>query len=109
MNDFMDYLIDVKHATPQESKNELWNVQGILKNRSNEVYKFDTRPIIKQPNGEIGKKGTTKTKAQKMVFKTKLNYIVVDIEELHSYIQKNKIKKVHVEDLLKDLEWNIII
>jgi hypothetical protein len=36
-------------------------------------------------------------------------FIVVDTEELHQYLKENKLKEVHLQDLLSKLEWNIIL
>lgn len=102
-------LINVKFPTENIIEKELWNVSGIIKNKSNEEYKFDLRPITKQNNGCFGKKGTTLTKADKMVFEYKDKWVIVDIKELHKYIKLNKVNTVYIEDLIKTLEWNIII
>ncbi len=103
---FVDKLSSVSYATTEQKEKELWDVEGILKNRLNVKYKFDTRPI-KKHGDYFGKLGNTKSKADKMVFKTKKDYIIVDVKELHSYIRKNKLNKVYLQDLIKDLEWNI--
>ena len=49
------------------------------------------------------------TQAEKMVFECKKEWLIVDIEELHTYLKKNKLNKVHINDLLKKLEWNLIV
>ena len=64
MYDFIErYLEDYKLATDRQRKREFWNVEGIIKGRSNQSFKFDLRPIIKNAKG-----GSFKTKADKMVF-----------------------------------------
>jgi len=105
---FANKLMSISYATVDQQKNELWDIAGILKNRLNIKYKFDTRPITKQGDS-FGKTGNTKSKADKMVFKIKENYMIVDVEELHSYIKKNNIKTVYLNDLIDQLEWNIFI
>jgi len=101
---FVDNLISIKYPTETEKK-ELWNVSGILKNRSNQEFKFDLRPL----NKDLSKKGSFKTKADKMVFETISEWILVDIEELHNYIKQHKLKVVELEQLISKLEWNIIL
>jgi len=102
---FIDQLINPIEATSKQKKEELWDVSGILKNKSNQEFKFDLRPLSK----ELSKKGSFKTKADKMVFETTSKWILVDIEELHSYIKQHQLKVVELEDLISKLDWNIII
>jgi len=102
---FIDNLISIKYPTETEKKEGLWNVSGILKDRSNQEFKFDLRPL----NKDLSKKGSFKTKADKMVFETTSEWILIDIEELHSYIKQHKLKVVELEQLVSKLEWNIIL
>ena len=44
-----------------------------------------------------------------MVLEMKNKWIILDLEELHKYIKKNKVTKVYVNDLISKLEWNIIL
>ena len=85
-----------------------WNVAGILKNQ-NAFYRFDVRNMFLLPEGNFAQKGSTKTRAQKMVFEFKSKWLIIDIEELHKYLKKNKITKVYINKLLDELDWNIII
>ena len=101
---FIDNLISIKYPTDIK-KEELWDVSGILKGRSNQEFKFDLRPL----NKDLSKKGSFKTKADKMVFETTSEWILVDIEELHSYIKQHKLKIVELEQLISKLDWNIIL
>lgn len=71
-----------------KEKKELWDVEGILKDRLNQKLKFDLRPL--KDNAKIG---SFKTKADKMVFDMPKEYIVIDVEELQNYVKTNKIKK----------------
>jgi hypothetical protein len=105
---FVDKLSSVSYATTKQKEKELWDVEGILKNRLNVKYKFDTRPI-KKHGDYFGKLGNTKSKADKMVFKINKDYLIIDVKELHSYIKKNKLNKVHLQNLIKNLEWNICV
>jgi hypothetical protein len=101
MKNFYSKLKNYKVANLKQRKTELWDVEGILHNQK---FKFDTRPI--KNNIKIG---SFKTKADKMVFDIKDQYIIVDVEELHQYIKKNKLTKVYLHSLLKELDWNIIL
>lgn len=85
-----------------------WNIAGVLKNQ-NAFYRFDVRDMFVLPEGDFAQKGSTNTQAQKMVFEFKNKWIILDIEELHKYIKKNKLTKVYLDSLLKELDWNIIL
>jgi hypothetical protein len=98
---FITKLKEKKYATQNQKKEELWDVEGILHNQK---FKFDLRPI--KNNMKIG---SFKTKADKMVFNMKHEWIIVDIEELHSYIKTQNLKDIRLEDLISKLEWNIIL
>jgi hypothetical protein len=98
---FITKLKEKKYATQNQKKEELWDVEGILHNQK---FKFDLRPI--KNNMKIG---FFKTKADKMVFNMKDEWIIVDIEELHSYIKTQNLKDIWLEDLISKLEWNIIL
>jgi hypothetical protein len=100
---FKKLLKDIEYPTVTQEKKEFWNIAGILKNRLNQKLKFDTRPITK----EGFKIGSFKTKADKMVFYIKDKWIIIDIEELHTYLKNIKSKDLHLNNLLNSLEWNI--
>jgi len=100
----LGFLSDITYATLNQKQKELWDVEGILKNRLNQKFKFDLRPL----KNNI-KTGSFKTKADKMVFGMKNQYIIVDVKELHQYLKENKLKEVDLQDLLSKLEWNIIL
>ena len=98
---FIDRLREVKHATPNQKKRELWDVQGILHNR---MYKFDLRPLKNN-----AKAGSFKTKADKMVFEDSKSFILIDVKELHDKLRRTTDRVIQLNDLLNELEWNIII
>ena len=104
MNSFLKHLENIKYPIKKQKQKELWDIEGILKNRLNQKFKFDLRPL--KNNIKIG---SFKSKADKMVFDMKDQFIVVDTEELHQYLKENKLKEVHLQDLLSKLEWNIIL
>ena len=104
LNRFSKNLTAIKY--PKEKST--WNIGGIIKGQ-NAFYKFDTRPIQKIKDGEIGKYGSFNTKADKIVFEAKKQWIIVDVEELHNYLKENSLKVVKIEDLISKLDWNIIL
>ena len=42
-----------------------------------------------------------------MVIEGEKDWLVLDLEELHKYIRREKKRKVYVKDLISDLEWTI--
>ena len=101
MKKFQDKLKEVKLPSKQQKKKELWDIEGIL---NNQKFKFDLRPI--KDNGKVG---SFKTKADKMVFDMKDEWVIVDVEELHNYLKKNQIKEVNLTELIDKLDWNIVL
>jgi len=104
MSNFIDLLSSVTLANKNQREKELWDVEGVLKDRLNQKFKFDLRPI--KDNVKIG---SFKSKADKMVFDMKNEYVIVDLEELNKHIKENNLKKVKLEDLLTKLDWNIVL
>jgi len=99
MKTFEDYLDNIEYSNSKSS----WNIAGTIKGQ-NGFYKFDTRPLKNNAKG-----GSFKTKADKIVYDIKNQYIIVDTEELHQYLKDNCSKIVHLEELISALEWNIIL
>jgi hypothetical protein len=102
-------LDNIIWPTEKQKNTEHWNISGILKKNSNQEFKFDVRPMFNMPNGQLGKKGTTASKADKIVFETDNTWIIVDILELHEYIKNQQSKVIQLEKLFNKLEWNIYI
>lgn len=102
---FEDYLTDIKKPN---RPNLGWDVEGIIKDRTNQPFKFDLKPI-RNIKGILGKEGNFNKKADKMVFEYSDKYIVLDIEELNNYVKTYKLKIVQMKELLEKLEWNIIL
>ena len=98
---FFNLLSNITKATLKQKKRELWDVEGTL---NNQLLKFDLRPLKNNV-----KRGSFKTKADKMVFDIEDKYIIVDVEELHQYLRENNVKNVQLEDLISELDWNIIL
>ena len=65
--------------------------------------------MFKLSDGTFAQKGRTNTKADKMVLEIDNRWVILDLEELHQYIKKNKLTKVYVNDLISKLEWTIFI
>jgi len=103
------YLTNIRWPTEKQKEKELWDVEGILKKKSNKKLKFDIRPFIKQNTGVLGKIISSSTKANKIVFENETHWIIADVEELHNYILTHKLKIINLEDIIKILEWNINI
>ena len=98
---FVYRLKEIKYANTNQKAKELWDVEGVLHNQK---FKFDLRPLKNNAKG-----GSFKTKADKIVYDIKDQYIIVDVEELHDYLKNNTLKVVQLEDLISKLEWNIIL
>ena len=98
---FKSKLKEVNFPSKRQKLKELWDVEGIL---NNQKFKFDLRPI--KDNGKVG---SFRTKADKMVFDMKDQWVIIDVEELHQYIKENDLKEVHLQSLISKLDWNIIL
>ena len=105
LDEFRKYLEDISYPTPSQEKTKLWNIEGILKNRLNEKLKFDTRPLAR----EGFKIGSFKSHADKMVFESKDQWIIVDVEEMHQYLKDSSKTDVHLKELILKLDWNILL
>ena len=106
---FSIYLDNIVWPTEEQKSKEHWNILGILKKNSNQEFKFDVRSMFQMPDNQLGKKGTTASKADKIVFETDKDWVIIDAQELHEFIKKQSLKVVQFEDLLNKLEWNIYI
>lgn len=102
------YLSDVQWPKKFEAINFSWNVSGILKNRSNEHLKFDTRPMNKvEHNRRMEKRINPKSQADKVVLSYPNYFLIIDSKEFYLFMKTNKIQGVSIEELEKKLEWNI--
>ena len=95
------YLEDVKW---NQNFSQGWNVSGVLKNRLNENLKYDLRPVKNDM-----KEMSYDSKADKIVFDIDEKYYIVDFKELSNFVKENRIKKIHINKVIKDLDWNIIL
>ena len=85
-----------------------WNIKGRLKN-SNRIDRFDVQDFKILENGMEGRFGNLFDNLDKMVFETKEKWIIVDMKELSEYLINNHILKVHINDLITNTDWTIII
>jgi len=102
--EFEERLTNIKLASKEQKLKEFWDVEGIIKGVSNQTLKFDTRPI--QKNKKVG---YFKSKADKMVFDFKDQWVIVDVPEMSQYVKNNQLKDIHLQDLISKLDWNIIL
>jgi len=102
-------LNNIVWPTLEQKQNELWNVSGVLKKNSNQHFKFDVRNMFDMPDNKLGKKISTASKADKIVFETEDKWIIVDFNEFNDYIKKTNLFVFQFEDLLNNLEWNIVL
>jgi len=105
---FVSMLSNVQWATPEQKAKEHWDVAGILKGRLNQKCRFDIRPL-EMHHDIYGKKGTTASKADKIVFELKDKWVIIDAPELHRLIIIKRLKKLSLDKLISMLEWNIIL
>jgi len=101
---FAKLLDSVEYPKSQAS----WNIAGVLKG-TNGFYKFDVRDMFNLPDGSLAQEGKVDTQADKMVFDIKDQWVIVDLDELHQHLKQNNLKKVYLEDLISQLDWNIIL
>ncbi len=109
LSEFSKHLKEISFPTEEERIKESWDIQGVLKDKSNQLLKFDVRPIKIQETGELGKEGNLGIKADKFVFETFNSWVIIDVKELHQYIVKNKLTVVNLQEILDKIDWNIIL
>jgi hypothetical protein len=107
LDNFSKNLTDITYPTIDQIKKERWDIEGRI-HGSNQIFKFDVRPM-KSLGNKLEKTGYLGTKANKIVFETEKKWVIFDIEELHEYIKKNNLKDILFEDLIKQLNWNIVL
>jgi hypothetical protein len=89
-------------------ENNSYQVQGLLK-KSNQYYKFDIRYLSDFPHDKIGKLIDSESQADKVLFEDDTNWILVDTQELIKYMKKHSLKEVKLEELIKNIDWNIVL
>jgi hypothetical protein len=98
-----EYLTNIKWQN-----NKSWQVEGHIKKLSNQYYKFDIRHLSDFADKK-GKLINSKNKSDKVLFEDDQNWILVDTQELIKYMRDHSLKEVKLEELIKNIEWNIIL
>ena len=44
-----------------------------------------------------------------MVFETKKEWVLLDMQEIQDLLESGKMKIFYLDNLIRDLEWNIIL
>ena len=88
--------------------NQQWQVLGIIDRISNEYLKFDIR-FLSDFSDKKGKLISSQSKADKVLFEDNKNWILVDTQELIKYMKAYDLKEINLEELIKDIDWNIIL
>ena len=101
---FSKYLTGIEYPKEKTS----WNIAGMIKG-SNAFYRFDVREMFEMSDGTPAQSGRLDTKAQKMVLEGEKEWLILDLEELHEYIRREKKTEVYINDLISDLEWTIFL
>jgi hypothetical protein len=87
--------------------NKDWQVEGLLK-KSNQYLKFDIR-FLNDFNDKKGKLISSKSHADKVLFEDDKDWILVDTQELIKHMKAHGLKEVKLEELIKNIDWNIIL
>ena len=101
---FAKHLTNIEYPKEKTS----WNIAGIIKGQ-NAFYRFDVRNMFKLSDGTPAQIGKLNTKAQKMVLEADKEWLILDLEELHQHIRKEKKSKLYINDLISELEWTIFL
>jgi hypothetical protein len=88
--------------------NKDWQVEGNIKKLSNQYYKFDIS-FLKDFTDKKGKLVSSKSQADKVLFEDDKNWILVDTQELIKHMKEHSLKEVKLEELIKIIDWNIIL
>ena len=89
-------------------ENSSYQVDGLLQ-QSNQYYKFDIRYLNDFPEDKKGKLINSKSEANKILFEDDQNWILVDTQELIKHMKEHSLKEVKLEELIKNIDWNIIL
>jgi hypothetical protein len=98
-----EYLINIKWH-----ENNSYQVEGLLE-QSNQYYKFDIRFLNDFPEDKKGKLISSASKADKVLFEDDKNWILIDTQELIKHMKEHSLKEVKLEELIKNIDWNIIL
>lgn len=96
------YLSNIKW-----NNNDQWQVEGLLK-QSNQYLKFDIR-FLKDFKDKKGKLIDSRSQADKVLFEDNDSWILIDTQELIKYMKDHSLKEIKLEELIKNIDWNIIL
>ena len=103
---FSEYLIDIELP---KNQNSLWQVAGLIKDRTNVKYKFDVRDMIIRGNNTFEKHFSSKSDADKIVFELRDKWVIFDKADILQYIKTSNNKILKIEDLVSKLDWTIFL
>jgi hypothetical protein len=89
------------------NNNDQWQVEGLLK-QSNQYLKFDIR-FLKDFKDKKGKLIDSRSQADKVLFENNDSWILIDTQELIKYMEDHSLKEIKLEELIKNIDWNIIL
>lgn len=98
-----EYLTNIKWQN-----NKDWQVEGNIERLSNQYLKFNIR-FLNDFNDKKGKLINSKSDADKVLFEDDQNWILVDTQELIKYMKDHSLKEVKLEELIKNIDWNIVL
>jgi len=104
---FVNLLSTVNYPTSNQQKQELWDVEGIIKKHSNQKFKFDVRDLFRYKESQGARWQKYATRADKVVLEATDRWVIIEVAEMNKYVKKHKLKQVRLEDLMKELEWSI--
>jgi hypothetical protein len=94
----MIYSGQQKNRNKTEIWERFWNIE-----RKTQINTLNlmSELCFNMPDNQLGKRITTKSKADKIVFETEdKDWVIIDVPELHEYVKKQSLKVVQFEDLL---------
>jgi len=103
------YLTNVVWPTNEQILKESWDVEGVIKGKSNQSFKFDLKPLIKLENDKLTKKVSFSNKSDKIVFESVEEYIIVDKQEMDEMVKNKNINTINLNTILEECEWNIVL
>ena len=104
----IDFVNQYLNSIIWNKNNNQWQVEGNIKKLSNQYYKFDIR-FLSDFNDKKGKLIDSKSQADKVLFEDDKNWILVDTQELIKHMKQHSLKEVKLEELIKNIDWNIIL
>jgi len=98
-----EYLSNIKWNDSED-----WQVEGIIKNLSNQYLKFNIQ-FLKDYSDKKGKLINSKSQSDKVLFENNKEWILIDTQELIKHMKTTSLKEINLEELLSNIDWNIIL